>query len=98
MSPGLWLQQGKDRVVYILPEEKRQEAGDKSLNTMITDRANLGKQRREAEASLLPGWLLGGGDMRGRDLKGKAEPGCLYRGEEHSSKCKGPGAEPAHLA
>ena len=55
MSPGLWLQQGKDRVVYILPEEERQEAGDKSLNTMITDRANLGKQRREAEASLLPG-------------------------------------------
>lgn len=44
MSPGLWLQQGKDRVVYILPEEKRQEAGDKSLNTMITDCANLGKQ------------------------------------------------------
>lgn len=31
-------------VVYILPEEKRQEAGDKSLNTMITDCANLGKE------------------------------------------------------
>lgn len=49
MSPGLWLQQRKDRVVYILPEEKRQEAGDKSLNTMITDGANLGKEGERQE-------------------------------------------------
>ena len=52
----------------------------------------------EAGAPLPLGWPLGGGDKREWDLKDEIEPGCPDHGKEHSCKCKGPGAELAHLA
>ena len=71
---------------------------------MITDCANCGEGKRntqvsgEAGAPLPLGWPLGGGDKREWDLKDEIEPGCPDHGKEHSCKCKGPGAELAHLA
>lgn len=47
-SPGLWLHQGQDRVVDILPGGKRQYTEEKSLHAMITDCANCEEGKRVA--------------------------------------------------
>lgn len=41
----------KDSIVYILLEEKRQEAGDKSLSAMMTDCTNSREGKRKAQGN-----------------------------------------------